>query len=169
MPGKRDSRGRFVKGAGRSQVVTDHSGMETLRRQLAAGRHTVRVGVFGGTAGAPGDMFTMAALLATHEYGSRDGHSPARRPVRRTLEEKRSELVAFMAQLAEQIVAGRLTIDRALEAIGQWVSAAIKRTITDGVGLSPPNAPATIDKKDSDRPLVDNGRLVPAITYQVEA
>jgi hypothetical protein len=49
--------------------------------------------------------------------------------------------------------------------MGSTLANAMKRKIVDGAGVPPPNAPSTVAKKGSSRPLVDTGRLVNAITW----
>ena len=57
----------------------------------------------------------------------------------------------FMADCAEQNAAQNRDVQRAHIRNGNWV----------------PNAPATIRRKGSDRPLIDTGQLVNAVEYEV--
>lgn len=51
--------------------------------------------------------------------------------------------------------------------LGQWGASQCKLTIKRRLTGGPPNAPYTIEKKGSSTPLVDSGRLINAITYEI--
>ena len=72
------------------------------------------------------------------------------------------------AKIGAAIFAGRMDPRRGLELLGAFAAAEVKKTITAGAGVPPPNAPSTIAKKGSDRPLVDTGRLLGAIQWEIE-
>jgi hypothetical protein len=134
---------------------------------------TVKVGVLGSDVTDEG--FQMASLAAVHEFGSARrwfgliaGHIPERSFIRRTLREKRDGIGTMTGKLARGIIADRFDVKTALEMLGLQVATDVKKTITEGEGVPPPNAPATIEKKESSRPLVDTGRLVQSITHEVE-
>lgn len=144
-----------------------------LRRkviEMAAGSH-VKVGVLadkGGDQTTDGGI-TLVELAAIHEYGSPAANIPERSFIRRTFDaEKARELAAMQGKLVGAIVEGKMSVPRALELLGQWAAAAVKKTITSGPHIPPPLKPATVAAKGSDRPLVDTGQLVNSITYKVE-
>lgn len=149
-------------------------------------RAHVRIGVLsskGGDAkheseddeGAP---ITMVELMAIHEFGAEikmtraDGSTyvikiPERAPIRRTFAQKQAELAEMCAKLAKAVVMGKLTPARALALLGQWGVAAVRATVTEGEGVPPPNAESTKKAKGSSRPLVDTGRLIQSVSYDV--
>lgn len=120
-----------------------------------------------GPDGTPSEL-TVAEIATVNEFGSEDGDIPARSFVRSTFDEQREGLIGFGKKLMAEVVFGDMTIDRALNLMGSKLAAEMKKKITDGEGLRPENTEATIAAKGSDRPLVDTGRLVGAITWAVE-
>lgn len=90
---------------------------------------------------------------------------PERAPIRKTFDAQRERLRAVSARLMARVVAGRLDLPAALGQIGEVGSAQIRRTIQRGV--EPPLSPATIERKNSSKPLIDQGLLINAYTYQV--
>lgn len=113
-----------------------------------------------------GDL-TVAEIAAILEYGTKDGHIPARPFLRHTFDAHREEMEKIGEKLIGQAVDGKITVDKALGIMGAKLSAEVKKCITSGPGVPPPNAPSTIKAKGSSRPLVDTGRLVNAITWAI--
>jgi hypothetical protein len=116
--------------------------------------------------GAPAG-FDLVALAATHEYGSSDGHVPERSFLRRTLNLKREVFAAAAAKIARGLLADKLDFRKGLDILGALGATEVKKTITEGEGVPPPNAPSTVARKGSSRPLVDTGRMLNAITWEV--
>lgn len=145
--------------------------MKALRRLAAeaAKLGTVKVGVLASKGGAARrGKISMAELAAIHEFGSPAAGVPERSFIRRTFAAKEQQLATFSARLAAAIIGGQMSVNRALDLLGAWGASEVKKTITEGEGVPPPNAPTTIAKKGSDRPLVDTGRLLGAIQWEVE-
>lgn len=124
------------------------------------------------------EPITMVELMAIHEFGAEvkmtlaDGSIvvikiPERAPIRRTFAQKQTELAEICAKLAKAVVLGKLTPARALALLGQWGVAAVRKTVTEGDGVPPPNAESTKKAKGSSRPLVDTGRLMQSVSYDV--
>lgn len=140
-----------------------------LAQAYGLSRLHVRVGVLASKGGSAkeGD-FTIAELAAVHEFGTADGHIPERAPVRTTFYVRaKQELADMQAKLAKAIITKGMDPKRAMGILGSWGANAIKKTITGGDGLPPPNAPSTIAAKGSSRPLVDTGMLKAAYSYEV--
>ena len=102
----------------------------------------VRVGVFDSGEADPDGGLTVAELALIHEYGTDDGHIPARSFVRSTFDAKRAELAAMGEKLIVRVIEGKVKIDAALNALGAKLADDIKRAVTTGAGIPPPNAPA---------------------------
>ncbi len=148
---------------------------DRLWRELLAKAHELdkahaRVGVLGSKAeqthGEAGDI-TMVELMAIHELGSPAANIPERRPIRKTFEVKSQALAEFSEKLAREIVTKGMPVPRALGLLGTWGATQVKKTITEDEHLEPPLTAETVARKGSDRPLVDTGRLVGAISYEV--
>lgn len=145
---------------------------DTKWRELAAkiagvGKRIAKVGIVGTGASATseeGGDATIVEIAAFNELGT--STIPERSFIRRTFETKAKQLGKICERAAKAVVTKGMEIDTALEVIGQWGAAAVKRTITSG-DVTPPDAPATIAAKGSSKPLVDTGQLVNAITYEL--
>lgn len=127
----------------------------------------LKVGMVGSRAGEKeeGSDLTLGDLAHIHEYGTEDGHIPARHPVGKTMVAMRDELEVTMRKIGLAVFTGK--DPRALfRILGQRVAGRIKLTITSG--LQPPNAASTIRRKGSSKPLIDDGQLVNAYDYVVE-
>lgn len=128
----------------------------------------VKVGVVGPTAGVAAEgAMTMVELAAIHEFGAPDAGIPERSFIRSTFAKKQGDVDKVAARLAKKFLAGEMPLERALGLLGAWGAAEVKKSITVGEGIQPANAPATIARKGSSRPLVDTGRLVGAISWEV--
>ena len=105
------------------------------------------------------------AIAKGHVTGPHVIEIPERAPIRKTFDEQRPRIMAASTRLMRQVVGQTLDLDTALGRLGEFASAQIRRTIQRGV--EPPNAPSTIRRKKSSKPLIDTGLLINAYTYQV--
>ena len=147
------------------------------QRVLAANTYKVHVGVLsakGGNSKHAGSKLTLVELAAIHEFGTADGHIPARSFIRSTLYVRSAAALAQKVEAAAKLViAGKLDAKKALELLGTFAASEIKNTITlneaDGYGEYgyPPLADSTIKAKGSSVPLIDTGQLKNSITYAV--
>lgn len=162
-------------------------GLKDLRKTLLSVKQRksyVKAGVVGqGAEAQRGDGITMGALAAIHEFGAPSVGVPQRSFIRSTFDHRRPAYIATLAKLLEQVYENRMPIEKALGVIGLMMATDMKRYITTGSGVPPPLRPATIAAKlakgswkrrrgeegpaPSPRPLVDTGRLLGAITYEV--
>lgn len=151
-------------------VEFDDSGLRALeaRLKLLDSMH-VKVGVLASQGGNSdhGDGITMLELAAIHEFGSPAAGIPERSFLRRTFTFKKIGLEELQRKLAAAIVKGKIAPYAAMHILGQWGAAQVKNTIASDAHIPPPLKPATVAAKGSDRPLVDTGRLVGAISYEV--
>lgn len=138
----------------------------------------VRIGVLASKGGDEkvesegGDAMTMTELAAIHEFGGKPDEEgrqnpPERSFIRRTFAEKQDQLTKACAALARKVVTDGMDPTRALGLLGQWGVKEIRATVMQGDGVPPPNRPSTVAKKGSSRPLVDTGRLMNAVSYEV--
>lgn len=119
---------------------------------------------------------TQAQIAARMEYGSEDGTQPPRPAVVPTFDAQRGALTTMSGKLVKGILDGKMTVERALGILGATLAAEIKKRITTGAEIPPPNAPSTALKKRkltrkgatmSIRTWVDTGRLIGALTWAV--
>lgn len=111
---------------------------------------------------------TIAQIAAILEFGTEDGRIPPRPALRNTFDTMRPELVELGKKLMGAVVDGKIDVVKALNIMGAKLANGVKRTITAGAGVPPPNAPSTIAKKGSSRPWVDSGQVVGAISWEVQ-
>lgn len=164
--------------------------------EAARGKRVAHVGVLAdsdkGGMHEPGGELTVAEIAAIMEFGTEDGRIPSRSFIRSTFDEKREEMVTMARDLLGKVLIGTITAETALNALGAWFSAELKKKITEGPGVQPPDAPATalakankgktahlMSKKAENigdalaqagavaavRALVDSSRMVAAITW----
>lgn len=154
------------------QVKSKNNFPEIAKRLLEIARAGhVKVGVLDAGPGGvsyPSGGLTVAEIAALQEFGSSDGHTPERSFMRSTLEAKRDKLREMSVDLIDKILAGEMDVERAKGILGAYLAAEMKKTITTGEGVPPPNAPSTVAEKGSSRPLVDSSRMVNAITWADE-
>lgn len=145
-------------------------GWNQIRAQLKAlkqGDSYVKAGVLGDAGAHEGSNLTNVDLALIHEFGTRDGRIPERSFIRSSFEHNRAEYIENLRKLIKGVYENKMTIPRALGIMGLKMASDMKKGITTGEGIPPPNAPATIAAKGSSRPLVDRGRLVNSISHEV--
>lgn len=107
----------------------------------------------------------VAAIAAGRVTGPHTIEVPERAPIRKTFDEQMPRIRAASQRLIARVVKGELELPQALGQIGEFASAQIRRTIQRGV--DPPLAASTVRRKRSSKPLIDEGQLINAYTYQV--
>lgn len=117
--------------------------------------------------GITGDKGSDLVTIGVHnEYGSKDGkRPPARSFLRSTYDEKKDEYAAMVARGLDNAMTGKGSVRSALDRVGLRASTDVKLRIRKGI--LPENAPITIARKGSSKPLVDTGRLLQSISHEV--
>jgi hypothetical protein len=170
----------MAKARARVAVKVVDRGWDELRKTLDALRNRkayVKAGVLGGDKAArPGEALTNVELALIHEYGAPSRHIPERSFIRSTFDAHREEYFALLRQLLQAVYANKLTVERALGLLGARMSADIKKRVTTGAEVPPPNAPSTLARKlaktrkgstGSVRTLIDTGRLIGSVAWAV--
>lgn len=153
-------------------MKVDDRVMRRLVKKLGKlAKKPVKVGVLsakGGDERTDDGKSTMVELATVHEFGSSNG-IPERSFIRSTFEdpETKRDQAKVSANLAHKIVEGNLTLDRALDALGQWGVSRVKWRIKNK-RIKQELSPATVAAKGSTTALVDTGRLINAINHEVE-
>lgn len=148
---------------------TDKGARALLARLANQGRARVRVGVLDDAVketkeGEPSGA-SLLEVAAYHEFGAPAANVPQRSFIRATVDGKREEIAKLQKGLALQVLEGRVTHDVALERLGLKVVAWVQNRIA--AGIDPPNAPATIERKGSSKPLINTGQLRSSVTHRV--
>lgn len=163
---------------GRTTIIDKDSGWKALYNRVKSlnGSVEVTVGVLGNTetgglhqkdAAGKSQPLTVVEIAAVQEFGTRDGRIPSRPVIRGTFDRLREELQQDINKLVLKVLFEGLNPVKAMSMIGLKLSSEMKKTITQGAGIPPPNAQSTIDAKGSARPLVDTGRLLNSYSYVV--
>jgi hypothetical protein len=105
---------------------------------------------------------SVAEVAAYNELGSSD--TPARPFMRQSFEKHEAELKAACEQVNRTLASGG-TVQEALGRLGVIAKALVQEEIVEG--SFEPNAPSTIKKKGSDKPLIDTGTMRQSVTYVV--
>lgn len=140
--------------------VIDHGLNEMLRQADALNGSGVKVGIQAGS-GSQGGV-DMVDIAIYNEFGT--SRIPARPFIRDAAEKYRQDVGTTMEHLARRVENGA-SPDTALHSLGQWYQARQQEHIRSGEFK--PNAPATIKRKGSSVPLIDKGRLVNSVRYEV--
>lgn len=164
----------MAKGARIRFRVEDHAsrweGLRELGKKLTKRGAYVKVGLLGARAQkklkAHGGL-TNVELGMIHEFGAPSRGIPERSWIRSTFDAMRSEHLALIRKLVVGIYDQKISPKQALGLIGAKVAADIKKRVTTGEGIPPPLAEETTRRKGSDRPLVDTGRMVGAVSWRV--
>ncbi len=162
--------------------VTDRDrGMRAITERVTVpGNHVVKVGVQGADAEQHVDAhLTMVGLATVHEFGATIQHPgggggaaghhvviPERSFIRATVDANGDEYRAIIRRLADQVLMGTLTAEKALGRLGLRIVSDIQGRIE--AGIAPALAPATVRAKGSSKPLIDTGALKNAVTFVVD-
>ena len=121
----------------------------------------VRVGYQEGATYPDGTSVTEVAMW--NELGT--VNSPPRPFIRQTVDGNEAKFQTKMKSVATKLANGS-TSDKVLDELGVFAKGLLQKEIKDGEFV--PNAPSTVAKKDSDRPLIDTGLLRQSATYVIK-
>lgn len=144
--------------------------VEEALKQLAKrleGQTRVLVGVPEG-AGSYEDGLTIATIAAVNNFGSADGHIPARPFLEPAITKGAPQYQRLAELMIPKVLSGEMTMRVLLEQMGNLAQGHVQQQILDT--HTPPNAQSTIDKKGSDHPLIDTGNagLLGSIRYVID-
>lgn len=144
-------------------------GAAKLKRIAALDGRGIRVGAMG-PGGGPSPPYrnpdgstgpSVATILLWHEYGL---GVPQRSVIRAVLRSRRAEL-AQRTSVAAARVAGGVSVDRALEQVGRWLSGAFVRRIEEGI--PPALSERTLAERYpriADVPLAKTGQILQLVS-----
>lgn len=130
--------------------------LERLRRLQ------VRVGFQQGQAFSE-DGVDMVDIVAWNEVGN--AHTPARPFLRKSVDENETLINNFCRQQLRELTEGRISSQSVLNRIGAMQVGLVQDKITDGDYA--PNAQSTIQRKGSDKPLIDTGRMRQSVHFVI--
>lgn len=151
--------------------------IRTLAQQLEEGDSNVHVGVLGTAENeaATADRPSNVDLAVIHEFGSPSRHIPERSWIRSTFDANRARYGLELGRLLDQVLVGKMSVQRALGLMGARMAGDIKLRLLRGEHVPPPLAPETVRRKlaagiaptTAVRPLVATGQMARAVTWQV--
>ena len=115
--------------------------------------------------GAQKDGLQVAEYATWNEFGT--SKTPARPFMRNYFDGKRDVIERFARNGITQVALGNASFEQFLNAAGVHLVDGIKKSITDGAWE--PNAPYTIQKKGSAKPLIDTGTMLNSVTFAIHA
>lgn len=107
------------------------------------------------------DVLVVDVAIA-NEFGT--NKIPARSFIRTYFEGNKNKLAKLGMALYMDVIIGKKTPKLALGQLGEYTKAGIQKKIDEII--YPPNAPETIAKKKSSKPLIDTGQLRASVTHE---
>ncbi len=151
-----------------SRVTDRDLGAKRLLKELAkSGEITVGIHEAEGAAQKEGDDGGGERLIdiaIIHEFGAESAGIPRRSFIRDWQDEGEKAHEDQQRKVARAVVEGKLDTETACNRLGVLWQAEVQKRLSDGI--PPPNAPATIRRKGSSKPLIDTGQLRSAITFR---
>jgi len=157
------------------KVVDRDLGFKALERRLGGKPLHGKAGVIGAKgaaeheaehgAAANDEPLTNAELALVHEFGT--DKVPERSFIRAAFDANHERYFANMKKLVGAVIDKKLTLRRAIGLVSSQMASDMRGLIRSGAGIPPPNAPATVERKGSSRPLVDSGQLLGSISHAV--
>lgn len=146
---------------------TRDMGKAKIERELKAAKKLVAL------VGIPSDSkrhednpyIGLAQIAYIMEKGSAVNNIPARPFMHQTRERNEKRVLNLSKKLLKNLSNGSTTAMDAIKKLGVSYEGAMKRIFIEGSFA--PNAPATVRRKKSSRPLIDTGLLRQSIKYKV--
>lgn len=147
----------FAKGKGSAATKR----LEKLTTEMESKR--IEIG-FNQSSGSYKGGPTVAEVAAWNEFGTE--HSPSRPFMRQTMKDYQEAISKYAGKALKTAAAEYGDIEPVLNKVGAYTKGKMKKEIRDGDWE--PNAPATIAKKGSSKPLIDSGRMRKSIVYVIK-
>lgn len=156
--------------AEQTKIRADLSQLESLLKQIG-GEYVARVGILGSDAGEIHDTdsgLTNSELGLIQEFGSESRNIPARSFLRMPLETQQDTLIQTLDTGAVKDAIEQGDTKQVYKILGFAAEQIVKDAFnTGGFGNWKDNAQSTIDRKGSNKPLIDTGTLQRSITSDV--
>lgn len=133
--------------------------LEEIARKMGGG--SVQVGFMSGATYPDGTM--VAAVAAANEYGDPQAGRPPRPFFREMIAAESPTWPDKMAALAKAL---NYDGPKVLGMMGEDIQGALKQSINDFT--TPALAPSTVRAKGFDKPLIETGDMLNAVTYEVK-
>lgn len=124
---------------------------------------SVKVGITGDDSV---DGVSVVDYAMYNEFGTSRG-IPARPFMSVTYDRYHSQTEKLIEHMYTQMLEGAFDPDHLLKVAGAEYQKRVQQTIRNAKEWAVPNAPSTIDRKGSSSPLIDTGRMVGAVRYEI--
>lgn len=144
-----------------STKVTDMGIDKVLENVLELGGKQVKVGIQAGSGSHDGvDILDIAIY---NHFGTRN--IPSRPFISDCFDKNQGQISEAKKRIVYRVMEG-MPASAGLAQLGQWYQDVLKGHIRNGSWV--PNAPATVKRKGSSRPLIDTGQLVNSVRWEIE-
>lgn len=158
-----------MKGKGRV-TDTDHGYKALVKRVFGMKEPvTIATGILADkasvTVGGGKGTLSLIEIAVYNEFGTSDGHVPERSFVRAWFDENEPRLREMLVVLMHKAIKGDIDRQQVLDQMGQYCVGSIQERIS--AGIAPDNAPSTVARKHSTKPLIDTGLLRSSVSYEI--
>lgn len=144
-----------------STKLTDMGIDKVLENVMELGGKQVKVGIQAGSGSHDGvDILDIAIY---NHFGTRN--IPSRPFVSDCFDKNQGQISEAKKRIVYRVMEG-MPASTGLAQLGQWYQDVLKGHIRNGGWV--PNAPATIKRKGSSKPLIDTGQLVNSVRWKIE-
>ena len=144
-----------------STKLTDMGIDKVLENVIELGGKQVKVGIQAGSGSHDGvDILDIAIY---NHLGTRN--IPSRPFISDCFDKNQGQISEAKKRIVYRVMEG-MPASTGLAQLGQWYQDVLKGHIRNG-GWTP-NAPATVKRKGSSRPLIDTGQLVNSVRWEIE-
>ena len=144
-----------------STKLTDMGIDKVLENVMELGGKQVKVGIQAGSGSHDGvDILDIAVY---NHFGTRN--IPSRPFVSDCFDKNQGQISEAKKRIVYRVMEG-MPASAGLAQLGQWYQDVLKGHIRNGGWV--PNAPATVKRKGSSRPLIDTGQLVNSVRWEIE-
>lgn len=140
--------------------TADGKKFEKMLRELS--QMQVRIGFQHGKA-TEDDGTDICDVAAWNELGTEN--SPSRPFLRKSVDENEAAINSFLQSKKKDLAKG-VPAEQILKEIGIFQKDLIQEKITEG--SYEPNAPSTVRKKGSSKPLIDTGRMRQSVDFVIQ-
>lgn len=138
---------------------------ELIDRVYTLGKPKIAVGIFEADGQQEADDgVTLIEVATINEFGG--GHVPSRSFIRAWVDKNQERCREALMSLCVGVLKGEYTAKVAAERFGAWLQGEIQKRIAQGI--PPANAPKTIEKKGSSKPLINHRQLRSSVTYAID-
>lgn len=142
----------------------DHGWARIKRELQQLEKHNVQAGILSdkGSDAVEGGH-TLAEIASFNEFGTDD--IPERPAHRTAFEQSKAGFQRRLAGIVGLVAQGKISYVTGFERLGAWYVGELKQSVINW--SDPPNADSTVRQKGANNPLIDTGRTVNSIDFEI--